>query len=113
MENLIIFVRELFVFEGRIGRWKFVLNWCAITIFTAVAQAIFYPSLQIILIIPMFISLVMQIANIIKRLHDMDAAWGWLLLMLVPIANVILFLFLLFQKGTFGPNKYGEDPLII
>ena len=36
---------------------------------------------------------------------------GWYyFISLVPIANLVLGLYLIFQNGTPGPNKYGEDP---
>jgi uncharacterized membrane protein YhaH (DUF805 family) len=46
-----------------------------------------------------------------KRLHDLDRpSWHWLLLM-IPLYNLYLGLVLLFQKGTSGPNRFGNDPL--
>ena len=49
--------------------------------------------------------------NTIKRLHDLDKSGWYLLLNFVPIINVIFSLYLIFVKGTDGPNGYGEDPL--
>lgn len=47
----------------------------------------------------------------VKRLHDLGRpGWHWWLLML-PIYNIYLGLVLLFQKGTDGPNVFGQDPL--
>ncbi len=44
----------------------------------------------------------------IRRLHDTDTT-GWLsLLLLVPVINVFLILFLLFAPGTQGPNRFGN-----
>jgi len=44
---------------------------------------------------------------IIQRLHDLDKS-GWLsLIMLVPLANLFLLVFLVFFKGTEGRNQYG------
>jgi uncharacterized membrane protein YhaH (DUF805 family) len=44
---------------------------------------------------------------IIQRLHDLDKS-GWLsLIILVPLANLFLLVFLIFFKGTEGRNKYG------
>lgn len=51
-----------------------------------------------------------SLAQGVKRLHDVDKS-GWLiLLMFVPIANVVLGLYMLFADGTVGPNQYGDDP---
>jgi uncharacterized membrane protein YhaH (DUF805 family) len=44
---------------------------------------------------------------IIQRLHDLDKS-GWLsLIILVPLANLFLLVFLIFFKGTEGRNTYG------
>ena len=46
----------------------------------------------------------------IRRLNDMNAS-GWvILLLLVPLANLVLALVLLFAPGTNGANKYGPPP---
>ena len=47
----------------------------------------------------------------IRRLHDCDKSGYWYILVLVPIVNLVLWLYLLFQPGTAGENKYGPDPL--
>ena len=51
-----------------------------------------------------------MIAITTKRYHD----FGWsgfnFLWVFVPIVKIIFFLLLIFQKGTVGPNKYGEPP---
>ncbi|MGB3609980.1 MAG: DUF805 domain-containing protein [Cellvibrio sp.] len=46
----------------------------------------------------------------IQRLHDLNKS-GWLcLVMFIPLANLILALFLLFAPGTPGPNNFGLQP---
>jgi uncharacterized membrane protein YhaH (DUF805 family) len=47
----------------------------------------------------------------IKRLHDVNMPDWCYVLFLVPGANIILGLYLLFKKGARGTNKYGPDPL--
>ena len=47
----------------------------------------------------------------IGRLHDLDINAGWGVLMLVPVISLFFGIYLLFTKGTDGPNQYGEDPL--
>lgn len=45
----------------------------------------------------------------IRRLHDLNQT-GWLsLLFLVPLVNFIFGLYLVFAKGTAGPNTYGPQ----
>jgi uncharacterized membrane protein YhaH (DUF805 family) len=43
----------------------------------------------------------------IRRLHDINASGLWLLLFLVPIANLVLGLMMLFKAGTVGANNFG------
>ena len=54
----------------------------------------------------------MSITLGIRRFHDLDKS-GWLVLLcLIPVVNFFVGLYMLFAKGTTGPNKYGPDPLI-
>jgi uncharacterized membrane protein YhaH (DUF805 family) len=43
----------------------------------------------------------------IRRLHDINASGWWLLLLLVPVANIILALVMLIKSGTIGGNNFG------
>jgi uncharacterized membrane protein YhaH (DUF805 family) len=43
----------------------------------------------------------------IRRFHDMDASGWWTLTIIVPLANLVTFLVLLFKRGTDGPNRFG------
>lgn len=53
------------------------------------------------------IVLVMSVLFGVRRLNDINAS-GWLiLLMLIPLANFVLGLVLLFVPGSRGVNKYG------
>lgn len=47
----------------------------------------------------------------IRRLHDLNRT-GWLaLLMIIPVVNVLLSIYLVIFRGTVGYNDYGADPL--
>ena len=61
----------------------------------------------IIFILMMFILITIQS---IKRLHDTDMSGWYYLVSLIPIVNVILGIYLIFEDGKPGLNKYGEDP---
>lgn len=64
---------------------------------------IFYIGLAIIGIISLYFTFVFAI----RRLHDLNVT-GWIsLLLLIPVLNVILYLFLIFAPGTKGPNRFG------
>jgi uncharacterized membrane protein YhaH (DUF805 family) len=43
----------------------------------------------------------------IARLHDFDKSGWWLLLWVVPLANLVLFIMLLARPGTQGDNRFG------
>lgn len=47
----------------------------------------------------------------IRRLHDLDRPTWWCIGALIPFVNFALGLYLMFCKGTDGPNQYGPDPL--
>ncbi|MCG6887570.1 MAG: DUF805 domain-containing protein [Proteobacteria bacterium] len=53
---------------------------------------------------------VISVMLAVQRLHDLDKT-GWLfLLMLIPIVNIILGLYLLFAAGSKGENRFGHAP---
>lgn len=43
----------------------------------------------------------------VRRLHDIDMSGWWLLLSLVPLVNLFFILYMLFKRGTEGPNRFG------
>ncbi|WP_344106429.1 DUF805 domain-containing protein [Myceligenerans crystallogenes] len=49
------------------------------------------------------------LAVLVRRLHDADKSGWWALLSSVPIAGIVVVVFL-FLPGTRGPNRYGLDP---
>lgn len=53
--------------------------------------------------------LVPSLAAAVRRLHDQDKSGWWLLLALVPLAGIVILVFM-FLEGTKGPNQYGPDP---
>lgn len=53
--------------------------------------------------------LIPGIAVTIRRLHDTNRSGWWILLGLIPIANLVLLVFMLLD-GTAGSNDYGSDP---
>lgn len=48
----------------------------------------------------------------IRRLHDQNLSGWWSLLLIVPILNFLFFLYLLYNKGDDGMNKYGFSRII-
>ena len=46
----------------------------------------------------------------VKRLHDLNLSAWFYWIGLIPFVNVLFGLYVLFGRGTEGPNKYGPDP---
>jgi uncharacterized membrane protein YhaH (DUF805 family) len=65
----------------------------------------------VILTLYMLITLPINVAFQVRRLHDMNQS-GWLLLLnIVPFVGYVFPLYVTFFPGTNGPNKYGPQPL--
>ncbi len=47
----------------------------------------------------------------VKRCHDRNRSWLFILVSLVPLVNLWYAVEVLFLKGTDGTNDYGPDPL--
>jgi len=52
-----------------------------------------------------------SIAIIIKRVHDRDWPWPFILLFLVPIVSIWPLIEVWFLRGTIGSNRFGADPV--
>ena len=46
-----------------------------------------------------------------RRLHDIDRTAWWLLLWLVPVIGFIVLIYWFIQRGTDGPNRFGDAPI--
>ena len=110
---------EIFSIRGRANRmwyfWHILLDdlvLFSIAIALIVASGVLGTPLFVLPAVGVFFAGVWAaIAVTVKRLHDLDRpGWHWFLLA-IPIYNIYLGLVLLFQKGTAGPNRFGEDPL--
>jgi uncharacterized membrane protein YhaH (DUF805 family) len=55
------------------------------------------------------VALVIAVLFMIRRLHDLDGSGWWVLLTLVPLVNLLFFLYLLLKAGTPGPNRFGPQ----
>ncbi|RME14739.1 MAG: DUF805 domain-containing protein [Alphaproteobacteria bacterium] len=51
------------------------------------------------------------VAVAVRRLHDLDKAGWWYLLVLVPLVGVIVLIVWFASPGTPGGNSFGPDPL--
>lgn len=103
--------------SGRIGRTLFVLGWLYLSVVNG---------LMIALLIgqssngdpPLVLSLMALAVGgftlwpsamlTVKRLHDVDLAGAFAILIFVPALSIILLVGLSLWKGTPGPNSYGD-----
>lgn len=45
-----------------------------------------------------------------RRLHDIDRSGWWMLIGLIPLIGWVILIYWLVQRGTDGPNRFGNDP---
>jgi uncharacterized membrane protein YhaH (DUF805 family)/Tfp pilus assembly protein PilE len=86
----------------------FMLGAYALLALGGVVAAMVSWTAGLIIMIPVYIVMIVySFILIIQRLHDLNKS-GWMsLLMLVPLANIYLFILIIFFKGTPGRNDYG------
>ena len=101
-------------FHGRLNRLPYFLRSIVIGVIYAIGMGVMEAGDFGVLIglVVVVASAYMSITLGIRRLPDLDKS-GWLVLLcLIPVVNFFVGLYMLFAKGTTGPNKYGPDPLI-
>ena len=122
-------IREMFFsWEGRLNRKAYILRCLALGLILTVVY--------ILLMVIAFTTAAAQVGNgiptmgafsatyilylpfiisgyllAIRRLHDLDLSAFFILLSFVPVVSFFFALYLIFKKGTEGPNAYGPDPL--
>ena len=99
-----VFKELFFTSEGRLNRKSYIYRSFFLSIVLFVVQGILSFVLGIF-------QLAANIMMGVRRLHDLDKSGWWMLLLIVPLVNLFFCLYLLFFKGTEGPNEYGDDPL--
>lgn len=108
---------RFFELNSRIGRLRYLAYGTGLLLLTAVGlmlcSALYNLSsaLSVALLGVVYIGmLVMSIALGVRRLHDLDKSGWWLLLMIVPLVNLFLALYLIFAGGSDGENRFGAPP---
>ena len=130
MENNSFFskmLRNYFSFSGRLNRKPYICRSVAVTFFSvALAFLLFFafagfpPSRQYkhpefvwihvtLLLLIMVLTIWIGFSLGVRRCHDVEKSGWWLLLGMVPYINIAWGLYLIFKRGTIGPNRYGED----
>ena len=109
---------KIFSFNGRIGRLRYlayafgvpILMFVLIGIVAAIAASISETFVGVVAALGGISVLVVGVSFGLRRLHDLDKSAWWLLLFIVPLANIILGLYMLFARGVDGSNQYGLQP---
>jgi uncharacterized membrane protein YhaH (DUF805 family) len=108
---------------GRMSRSQFwlkvTLPIIAIAFFLLIAIGQFAISQSLVLagifvisfVIFIFIAIWPLVAGMIKRAHDRDRPWPFILLLLVPLIQLWPLVEILFLRGTSGSNRFGADPI--
>lgn len=110
-------LKNYFTFEGRMNRLKyfgiiFLLGIIG-AIFSVATELTYNLVLAYINVSFSVIALIINIFVTVQRLHDLKRPGFHYFLTFIPIYNIYFLLYLLFKKGTDGPNEYGADPLVL
>lgn len=100
------------LYSGRIGSLAYLagmlISWGGFYLIGEIGKIL--PKSSLISIVEIIILLCLfwfMFSVFARRLHDLNKS-GWLsLLVFVPLANVIMGIFLLFKPGSHEENKYG------
>jgi uncharacterized membrane protein YhaH (DUF805 family) len=107
----------LFSPHGRISRSQYWLKWVLPLLgVTIVLEIILFAALApgaavVILIIYTLLLLWPSLAMYIKRAHDRDWPWPFVLLTFVPLVQIWPMIEFWFLRGTIGSNRFGADPV--
>ena len=110
-----------FSYRGRLNRKPFILRGLLLSVLSSVMSSVMTEMteasstvMHLLALLPLLLMVVLSVGTfmlIIRRWHDLGKS-GWLtLLMLIPLLNFLVLIFLWVKKGTDGPNAYGDDPL--
>ncbi len=108
---------RFFELNSRIGRLRYLAYSMGLLLLALVGfmlcAAVYKVSgaLSIALVAVVYIGmLVLSVGFAVRRLHDLDKSGWWWLLMLIPLVNLGMIIYLLFFAGTSGENRFGEPP---
>lgn len=116
-----VFKELFFTSAGRLNRKSYIYRSIFLSFVLGIIQLILelataaiealellFAVMILVLCIFGFVASIMMLA---RRLHDLDKSGWWMLLLFVPLVNILFYIYILFFKGTEGPNQYGDDPL--
>lgn len=102
-------------FTGRIARLNYFLSSFTTGIFAWVLivllALVFGRIVGFVVLLLAYIAVIfLNFSLIIRRCHDLGWNGWWSLLTLVPLANIVFGLMILFKRGEQAPNAYGPVP---
>lgn len=107
--------RIFFSLEGRLNRKPYIIGTFSLSLISAIMGYFAeHSSSTLIAILGMVVGLAVIVGSVsllVKRLHDLDRSGYFGLIALIPVVGFLLGLYLMFAKGTDGPNRFGKDPL--
>ncbi|AMO47066.1 Uncharacterized membrane protein YhaH, DUF805 family [Kosakonia oryzendophytica] len=104
-------LRNYATFRGRAHRrefWMFTLvNLILFGVLHVIDRIIGWHTLSLLYEL---LVLVPSLAVQVRRLHDTDRSWRWLLLLLFPVIGWLALLAFYSQHGTPQENRFGPEP---
>ena len=115
-------IREMFLtYHGRLNRKPYILRGLMVGITSSVlsnvmgvmaeSSSMALNLVSLVLLVVVLALCVVSVMLMIRRWHDLGKSGWFSLLLLVPLVNFVVGLYLWVKKGDDGPNQYGEDPL--
>lgn len=109
---------RLLAISGRIGRIRYLSYMTGVYLLFAVALGVVAAALgsalrhnptalMVVIGIGYFVMVVLLVMLAIQRCHDFDKSGWCVLLFLVPLINFFFGLYLVFNPGTDGRNRFG------
>jgi len=110
----------LFSPHGRISRSQYWLRWVlpyfviyvVLWILVAATQnsaaGVFFTAILVIFVLA---AIWPSIAILVKRVHDRDWPWPFILVLIVPFVSIWPAIEIMFLRGTVGSNRFGADPV--
>ena len=106
-------------YDNRLNRKPYIIRsfhiWAVVVGLTfvvgTIATMLKIPSINMLSKVISFAAAIPNFMLLIRRLHDLNRSGWWALIMLIPLVNLLFAVYVIFFKGTEGPNKYGPDPL--
>ena len=106
-------MQEYACFEGRLNRKPYIIRSIILSLVVGVICGILYmiPVVKYLAYVVYLGGLYCSVSLGVRRLHDLGRPGWWFIGLFIPLAGLALAIYMLFFRGTEGPNEYGNDPL--